>query len=99
MIESMAHGTPVVIVDVCSATETLEATGSGLVRHDGDLTGMLDDVEELIHDGERLRLMGQIGERVARERFSGEASLSRHLDMYRSVLIDSPNKLRVRHRH
>jgi glycosyltransferase involved in cell wall biosynthesis len=72
MIEAMSCGTPVVSVDVCSAKETLESTGAGIVVGSDDFSGLAQAIRSLCADADRRELMGRLGRQVVISRFSEE---------------------------
>lgn len=69
MIESLAHGRPVVSFTVTSAREILEEHRCGFAVESGDYTGFADRTTQMCRD-ERLRAeLGARGRRIARQLF------------------------------
>lgn len=73
MIEALAHGTPVVSTDVCSAREVLEQGGAGRVVPVGDFDALAREVLALAADDVGRRKLGEAGAALVRERYSAEA--------------------------
>lgn len=90
MIEAMASGVPVVSLDVCSAREMLEGTGSGVVVQQGDYAGLVNAVTSLASDHETREMMGSEGRKVAERCFSEQRIADAYRELYANV-FGTPN--------
>ncbi len=89
MIEALAHGTPVVSTDVCSAREVLEGGDCGRVVPVGDLGALTSAVAALATDGAERARLGSNGRRMVAERY-GAAAVGRAYDaLYRELAEDA----------
>lgn len=91
MIESLAHGTPVVSTDVCSAREVLEEGGCGRVVPTGDFDALAREVGALASAPEERRRMGAAGAAQVRERFSAEAVGAAYDALYAELAARAPS--------
>jgi glycosyltransferase involved in cell wall biosynthesis len=82
MIESLACGTPVVSMDVCSAREILEQHGVGYVVPQGDYQGMIAKVRELAEQPEKRAQLAQRGIALSHELFHGQDNVAAYEDIY-----------------
>jgi glycosyltransferase involved in cell wall biosynthesis len=85
MIESMACGTPVVSVDVCSAHEMLKRTGAGIVVGRDDWAGLASAVRELSTDLNKRRTMGRAGRKTALAQFSTQRVAQSWHELYANL--------------
>lgn len=85
MIEGMAAGLPVVSFDVCSARETLEETGAGLVAAQSDYRALIDHLLRLASDPELRAQMGEAGRQHAQRTYLGEAVAGAYREVYAEV--------------
>ena len=85
MIEGMAVGVPVVSFDLCSARETLEPTGAGVVVRQGDHAGLAAVLAALAEDRQR-RSTGHRGRRAAELRFDPECIAAAFRALYDEAL-------------
>lgn len=88
LLEAMSVGVPVVTFDVGGVREMLgsdEGDGenaAGIVVPNGDVPAMQNAAAGLLSDSERYQRMARSGQIRARERFSLESCVERHIDAY-----------------
>jgi len=69
VVEAMACGVPVVVSDQVNIQDVIRKAGAGAVTR-CDVIEVADEVNALLGDGQRRRLMGKVGRRVSREQFA-----------------------------
>lgn len=72
-LEAMACGVPVVAPNHGAFPEMLEASGGGRLFPRGEVTALVDTLEDLLEDVEARRMMGSKGRRWVRSRCGREA--------------------------
>ncbi|MFO0938754.1 MAG: glycosyltransferase family 4 protein [Gemmataceae bacterium] len=85
VLEAWANGVPVVLPDHGCFSELVQSTGGGLLVPHGNLAAMADAWNELIHNPDRRRSLGEAGRSAVRERYSAEAMAKTTLDYLGSV--------------
>jgi len=86
ILEAMAAGKPVVATRVGGVVEQVVPSVTGLLVEPRDVPGMAAALTELVQDPERMRAMGRAARERARTLFSWEQTLSRYVNLYRSLL-------------
>ncbi len=89
LIEALGAGKPIVATDVGGVAEMV--AGAGIVVPPGDADALRRALEELMTD-DRAAQWGERGATLARERFSVEASVGRHLALYEGLLDARPGR-------
>jgi glycosyltransferase involved in cell wall biosynthesis len=92
MIEGMSCGAPVVSFDVCSALETLDVTGAGVVVARGDYDSLSEAIVELYRDAKMRSNMGIAGSAVSRGRFNREIVAAQWRALYVEVFTKAQVK-------
>ncbi len=86
LLESMAHGLPVVVTRVGGNPEVVVDGESGYLVPPGDVGAFVHRVVELLRDPDLRTRMGEAGRRRVRERFRVSAVALAYLEAYRKVL-------------
>ncbi len=86
VIESMAAGTPLVQPSVATFPELLEETGGGVLYAPNTAGALADALEPLLGDLPRLRMLGELGRRAVRDRFTDATMASGTVEGIQSLL-------------
>lgn len=88
VLEAMSVGVPVVAYDVGGTAEILGEgeDAAGVVISAGDKEAMVDTVAMLLRDQNAYRRMARNGQARAREKFSLEACVARHIEIYKKAI-------------
>jgi len=84
VIEAMACGLPVVITPGCNLPEVESADAGLIVKPDVEAT--LQGLRALFADPERMRVRGENGRRLVRERFTWPKIAKQTVEVYREIL-------------
>jgi glycosyltransferase involved in cell wall biosynthesis len=95
MIESLACGTPVVSMDVCSAREVLEEHGVGFVVPAGDHAALLERVAELAAQPALRQKMAARAVEVARNLFRSDRNVLAYETIYLELAAQLPAAARL----
>jgi glycosyltransferase involved in cell wall biosynthesis len=93
VLESMAHGLPVVATDVGGNPEAIEEGLTGFLVTPRDVFSFADRIVRLLLDGNLRVRMGQEGRRRIERRFRMGDVANRYLDVYRDVIRRSARPL------
>ncbi|MFN8050223.1 MAG: sugar transferase [Acidimicrobiales bacterium] len=85
LVEAMGAGLPTVAMSVGGVTDIVVDGETGYLVGAGDLTALVDRVEELAKDREAATRMGTQGRERAETEFSAAAGAQRFVDLYRRV--------------
>ncbi|MBM9469127.1 glycosyltransferase [Nakamurella sp. YIM 132084] len=85
VLESMAHGTPVIVTESCGLADLIRQTNSGLVV-DHSTAGLADAIDTIVTDLSLATTMGENARRAVREQASIDAVVDQLLDHYRASL-------------
>ena len=83
MIESIAHGTPVVSFDVSSAREILETHKCGVVIEQGDYSALANAIIDLSKDASTRAELGARGIQASKILFTPEVACAAYSSIYR----------------
>lgn len=90
MLESFAHGTPVIALDTGGCGETMRATGAGIVCRDmEELTGA---IHRLAMDRKLGRQLGALGRKAYLERYTEQAHVAAYLGHVVTLLADGASR-------
>jgi glycosyltransferase involved in cell wall biosynthesis len=81
-VEAMACGTPVVACEGTSLPDVIMAPRGGVVVPQNEPAMLADAIDSLLNSPGRRREIGKDAERIAREHYSEEAYIDRHLELY-----------------
>lgn len=87
-LEAMACGCPVVLTPEVGIAKAIGEAGAGIVS-DGDPERLGHAIAALLANPELRRTMGEVGRRLARERFSWDAIAEQMDDAYRACRADA----------
>lgn len=96
IIESMAAGTPLVQPSCATFPELLVETGGGVLCGPNTAGALADALEPLLEDQRRLRVLGEAGRRVVRDRFTDATMASGTVAAIRSLLGDGASAVKVK---
>jgi glycosyltransferase involved in cell wall biosynthesis len=88
LLEAMAHGLPIVATNVGGIPRTIEQGTEGLLVPPGDPRRLADAIATLARDIDLRRRLGVAARNRVAKDFSVSASLSRHLELYMTVLAE-----------
>ena len=86
VIEYMAAGLPAVCTDAGGNAEAVEHGETGFLYPVGDISALSDALRRLIDNESERRRMGEAGQRLARERYTTDAMVNAHLELYSRVV-------------
>jgi glycosyltransferase involved in cell wall biosynthesis len=86
VLESMSCGTPVLAPTIGGIPEQIADRHTGMLFEPGDLRGLIEAIEWLSRESQRIRQMGVNGVQRVRELFSLEKMIEDHLDLYQGIL-------------
>jgi glycosyltransferase involved in cell wall biosynthesis len=86
IVESMACGTPVVAYDVGGVVDLVRHGKTGLLAPPRDVRALRSAIVELLKDPAKRDEMAAQCRRVAREEYSYQVQVRRHVDLYKTVL-------------
>lgn len=95
VIESMAAGTPLVQPSCVTFPELIEETGGGILYGPNTVGALADALEPLFGELRRLRMLGEAGRRVVRERFTDATMASATVRAIRDLLEDRVSAVNV----
>jgi glycosyltransferase involved in cell wall biosynthesis len=84
-LEAISCGVPVVATNVGGTKEVIQHGQTGFLHDPFDVEAMVASVMELIDDPGRRRSMGELGRKVATEKFSTADIVKRYVDLYERV--------------
>ncbi len=87
-IESMACGTPVIVCDGTALPEVVMAPEGGIAVPKGDGPALAAALGRLLDAPEARRRLGERAAVLAREHYSAETYINRHIALYESLLGD-----------
>ena len=90
MLESFAHGTPVIALDTGGCGETMRTTGAGIVCR--DLEEMGGAIRRLAMDSRLAKELGSLGRKAFHERYTEQAHLAAYLGHVDSLLASAPRQ-------
>ena len=85
LAEAAAAGCAVVTTDVPGCRDAIIPDRSGLLVPPADAGALADAIGTLVMDRERCARLGAAGRALARERFSLDAVIAQHLDVYAAL--------------
>ena len=97
VLEGMGCGCAVVATDVGGIREQLDSE-CGVIVPAGNAAAIARAVCELLGDGPRRARLGARAAAVAREKFSTDAMITAHIDLYKSLLSRPRKKVKVQDR-
>lgn len=86
ILESMATGKPVVATNVGGSKEMIQDGVTGYLVPPANSIAMADAIISLLKNPEKAVAMGEMGRKVVQERFTLEAMVKKHEDLYISLL-------------
>lgn len=86
MLEAMACGLPCVATDVGGNGELIENERNGYLVPAGDPAAAAQQIIRLLRNADSAERMGRAGRRIAEEKFSVQAMISRLTDLYDGLL-------------
>jgi glycosyltransferase involved in cell wall biosynthesis len=95
LVEAMAAGRPVVATDVGGNRDAVDPGRTGTLVPPGDAEALTQALRALLADPARRLLIGEMGRRVARERFHADAVIEGISQLYES-LVDEAGHTRRR---
>ena len=87
LVEYMLAGLPVVCTEAGGNPEAVEHGETGLLYEVGDLETLATHLQRLAGDIEYRLKLGEMGRRVAQERFSMDTMVNAHVTLYRELLV------------
>jgi N-acetyl-alpha-D-glucosaminyl L-malate synthase BshA len=90
ILEAMCFACPSVSTRVGGIPEVVEDNESGLLVPAGDVAGLANALEALIHDEPRRRALGRAAQVRARERFSADVIVPRYEALYQRLCRPTP---------
>ncbi len=87
VVEAMAAGLPVVATDVGGNQEAVENGANGLLVPPGDPGALAAAMDKLLTDADTAAIMGEAGRRKAARRYSLEAMVTAHVDLYARLVM------------
>ena len=90
MLESFAHGTPVISLDTGGCGEVLRATGAGIVCR--DMAELESAVHRLARDRELACELGSLARKAYRERYSQRAHVAAYLGRVHALLANGATR-------
>ncbi|MGI8966908.1 MAG: glycosyltransferase family 4 protein, partial [Limisphaerales bacterium] len=85
VIEALAAGIPVVQPRHAAFPELMEATNGGILYEPTDLLGLADGIEELLLNPEKVKMIGEAGQKSVFEKFSVEKMAAEIVKIYQSL--------------
>jgi len=85
-IEAMACGVPVIAFEGTSLPEVIHAPEGGIVVPMKDSTALALAIEELLEDETKRQKIANNALKIARQEYTVELYVKRHLDLYKTVL-------------
>jgi glycosyltransferase involved in cell wall biosynthesis len=95
ILESLAHGRPVIASRVGGVPEILEHGGGSMVPP-GDIDALAAAILELADDPDRLAVLGAEGRQVVEKHYAMEDMVERTLGLYRMLLVKRAQRGRAR---
>jgi glycosyltransferase involved in cell wall biosynthesis len=95
IVEAMAAGRPVIASAVGGIPEIVVREDTGLLVPPGDARALAGAIASLLSRPDRARAMGARGRERARERFSIEAAVRRHQQLYDTLSSRRPGRVRA----
>ncbi|HLG42391.1 MAG TPA: glycosyltransferase family 4 protein, partial [Planctomycetota bacterium] len=86
VLEALASGVPVVLPNLGSFPELVEATGGGILYEPNDAVTLARSLGELLGDEDQRSRLGEQGRNSILKGFDLEAFAGRMLDVYRTVI-------------
>ena len=86
ILEAMAAGVAVVASKVGGVPELITHGKDGILFEPTKLMEMIDSVNTLLHDAEKVKSIGQNAKAMAYRRFHPRQIAQRHLEIYREIL-------------
>jgi len=84
-VEAMAAGRPVIGTRVSGLTEVLDGGRAGMLIESEDVVALAEAVEHLASDAQKRAELSKIGHQFAIERFSIEANIKSHEQLYMQI--------------
>ncbi len=84
LLEAMACGTPVAASDIPGVRDV--AREAGFVFPPGDYRRLSEIINEVLSDEEKVRMIGEKGKRVVREKYSWEVVVDSLVELYESLV-------------
>jgi glycosyltransferase involved in cell wall biosynthesis len=86
LLDALAAGVPVVASDTAGHRATIQHGEAGFLAELGSRTAFAKPTDRLFRDADLARRIGAVGREVADGRFSLDATLAAHADLYRGLV-------------